>query len=152
IAHPKPELFGVDVTKSPVIQELLKKRSGYLHAVNSLNVEMYSSFRYIDDLKWGVVAQVPVETTQQAVKEFHRYLWKISIAAFIVVSIIAAFHALSTIKPLRRLYEAVDQVAKGNFKSTFVSIAGKDEISILSARFNEMIESLNFTRNELLNK
>ncbi|MFD1736717.1 EAL domain-containing protein [Bacillus salitolerans] len=152
VAHPRQDLFGQDVSDNKIVQELLAKNSGYLHVTNTLNVELYSSYQYVPEVEWGVVAQVPVESTLVSVKEFNKSLWAVSVIVMILITILAAIHAIMTIKPLRKLSLAVDQVASGNFELPFDTITGKDEIGILSHKFSEMIHNLDVTRTELLQK
>ncbi|WP_456273224.1 EAL domain-containing protein [Bacillus sp. AK031] len=146
IAHPQKEMLAEDVSDNPAVMELLNKNSGYMSLVNEFEVEMYSSYEFIPGLEWGVVAQVPSETTLLGTKEFQKVLWVLSLIVLFLLTLISAIHAMATIKPLRKLYKAVDQIAKGNFQTSIEGMNGKDEIGLLSQRFNEMISSLQSTR------
>ncbi|MFD2682001.1 bifunctional diguanylate cyclase/phosphodiesterase [Bacillus seohaeanensis] len=149
IAHPKRAMLGVNVRDNPAVKALLNKKSGYMKLVNQFDAEMYSSYQYVPGLKWGIVAQVPVETTYLGMEKFHKFLLMASIIIVILLTMLTAYHSMRTIKPLRKLYEAVDHVAKGDYQASIENISEKDEIGILSRRFNEMISSLKVMRIEL---
>ncbi len=152
IAHPRKDMLGEDVTDNPAVQALVGKESGYMHLTNEFGIEMYSSYQYIPGLNWGVVAQVPVETTYIGMYEFHKSLWLLTSIIIILLTILAALHATLTIKPLRKLYEGVDQVAKGNYRTYIENIRRNDEVGQISSRFNEMIASIQTARKEVKEK
>lgn len=152
IAHPQKNMLGEDVSDNPAVKELLEKNSGYIHLVNEFNVEMYSSYKYVPGLEWGIVAQVPANTTLLGVKEFHKSLWLFTVIVIILLTLMSALHAMLTIRPLRKLHYVVDQVAKGNFQTHIEGIDKNDEVGILSHRFNQMISSLQSVRTDLQEK
>jgi len=149
IAHPQREMLGEDVSDNPAVQAILKKKTGYMELINQFDVEMYSSYQYIPGLEWGIVAQVPSETTYLGVKKFHESLWLSSIILIILLTFLAAIHTVKTMNPIRKLHYAVDQVAKGNFRSEIENDESKGEIGALIKRFNEMITSLNHAKKQL---
>jgi two-component system sporulation sensor kinase A len=138
ISHPSKERIGEDVSKNPVVRKLLKKQSGYQEVTNTKGITMLASFEYIPILEWGIVAQIPVDEIYQPYLAFQRSLWTISLVTFIVLSILTALYARQLIHPIRRLYLAVDQVAKGDYNQRIEKI-DNTEIGKLSNRFNEMI-------------
>jgi two-component system sporulation sensor kinase A len=138
ISHPSKERIGEDVSKNPVVRKLLKKQSGYQEVTNTKGITMLASFEYIPILDWGIVAQIPVDEIYQPYLAFQRSLWTISLVTFIVLSILTALYARQLIHPIRRLYLAVDQVAKGDYNQRIEKI-DNTEIGKLSNRFNEMI-------------
>jgi two-component system, sporulation sensor kinase A len=138
ISHPSKERIGEDVSQNPVVKKVLEKKSGYQEVLNSKGTWFFASFEHIPILDWGIVAQIPVDEIYQPYLTFQKSLWTISLVTFIVLSILTALYARQIIHPIRRLYLAVDQVAKGDYNQRIEKI-DNTEIGQLSNRFNEMI-------------
>jgi two-component system, sporulation sensor kinase A len=138
ISHPSKERIGADVSQNPVVKKLLEKQSGHLEVSNTKDHRVFASFEYIPILNWGIVAQIPINEIYQPYFAFQKSLWTISLITFIVLSILTALYARQIIHPIRRLYLAVDQVAKGDYNQRIEKI-DNTEIGKLSSRFNEMI-------------
>jgi two-component system, sporulation sensor kinase A len=138
ISHPSKERIGEDVSQNPVVKNVLEKKSGYQEVLNSKGTWFFASFEHIPILDWGIVAQIPVDEIYQPYLTFQKSLWTISLVTFIVLSILTALYARQIIHPIRRLYLAVDQVAKGDYNQRIEKI-DNTEIGQLSNRFNEMI-------------
>jgi two-component system, sporulation sensor kinase A len=137
ISHPVKERIGEDVSRNPVVKKLLKKQSGYQQVTNTRGIPMLASFEYIPILDWGIVAQVPVDEIYKPYWTFQKSLWTLSLITFILLSTLTALYAKQIITPIRRLYLAVDQVAKGDYYQQIDKI-DSTEIGKLSSRFNEM--------------
>ncbi|MGG3738064.1 cache domain-containing protein [Aeribacillus pallidus] len=138
ISHPSKERIGEDVSQNLVVKKVLEKKSGYQEVLNSKGTWFFASFEHIPILDWGIVAQIPVDEIYQPYLTFQKSLWTISLVTFIVLSILTALYARQIIHPIRRLYLAVDQVAKGDYNQRIEKI-DNTEIGQLSNRFNEMI-------------
>ncbi|TXC91009.1 EAL domain-containing protein [Metabacillus litoralis] len=152
IAHPKKDMIGINVSDNPAVRALLGEKSGYMELTNQFNIEMYSSYKYVPGLEWGIVTQVPAETTFLGVQKFHKSLWAITIILVILLTFLSVIHTIKTMNPIRKLHNAVDQVAKGNFQTFIKDVDSKDEIGKVLNRFNEMIQSLHSTRTQLKSK
>ncbi|MBA2876659.1 PAS domain-containing sensor histidine kinase [Thermaerobacillus caldiproteolyticus] len=148
ISHPSKERIGKDVSQNPIVKKLLKKQSGYQEVTNTNGITMLASFEYIPILDWGVVAQIPADEIYEPYFAFQKSLWTISLVAFIVLSILTALYARQIIHPIRRLYLAVDQVAKGDYNQRIEKI-DNTEIGKLSSRFNEMIQYIRQSKTNL---
>ncbi|WP_227937799.1 ATP-binding protein [Alkalihalobacillus deserti] len=141
LSHPLPDRIGEDESSNLVVQKVLKKQSGYEEVINSNNIPMLASYRYIPILDWGVVAQVPVSYTQIYFKTFQDTLFYLSFVLFLFLSIFTALYTRQIIKPIKELEIAVGQVAQGYYsKRMNVKQINNTEIGKLSKRFNEMAE------------
>lgn len=138
ISHPDKRQIGEDVSQNSVIKKLMKKQSGYEQVTDTNGIPMIASFEYVPILDWGIVAQVPVEEIYKQYWTFQKSLWTLSVITFILLSIFTALYARQIIIPIRRLYFAVDKVAKGDYHQQINEI-DNTEIGQLSHRFNEMI-------------
>lgn len=81
--------------------------------------------------------------------ELENTLWRLQIAAILAVaggSLLGALVGLvatgATVRPLRRLTVTAEQVASTRDLSTRLPVHGKDEISRLTATFNDMLRAL----------
>lgn len=139
ISH--PDRIGEDVSTNKVVQMVLNRQSGYDEITNTQGVRMLASFQYIPTLDWGVIAQVPVSDTDVYFQTFQNSLLIFSLLLFFFLTIFTALYARQMIKPLRKLYESVGQVAKGNYSERINrKHIDHTEIGLLSKRFNDMAE------------
>ncbi|TWI59084.1 ATP-binding protein [Halalkalibacter nanhaiisediminis] len=139
ISH--PDRIGEDVSTNKVVQMVLNQQSGYDEITNTQGVRMLASFQYIPALDWGVIAQVPVSDTDVYFQSFQNSLLIFSLLLFFFLTIFTALYARQMIKPLRKLYESVGQVAKGNYSERINrKHIDHTEIGLLSKRFNDMAE------------
>ncbi len=139
ISH--PERIGEDASSNAVIQKVLNKQSGYEQVVNTKGVSMFASYQYIPVLDWGVVAQVPVSYTQVYFKAFQNSLFLFSLLLFFFLTIITALYTRQIIKPIKKLYESLGQMARGNYSERIhPHQIDHTEIGQLSKQFNEMAE------------
>jgi len=151
ISHPNEERIGEDVTKNPVVDKLITERStdlGYEMVTNTEDMPMYASYQFVPELDWGLVAQVPVSETMEPFKLFRNALAVVSILILFPLSLLTMLHARQIIKPIQRLYEAVDRVAKGDFEQ-YIDDLDNSEIGRLSHRFNEMIHFIREAREKI---
>jgi two-component system, sporulation sensor kinase A len=151
ISHPQNERIGEIVSQNPVIAKLMKRESGFQRVVNSKGILMLASFQYIPILNWGVVAQVPIEETYESYYSFRTPLWIFSFFCMLFLSFLTALYATRIIRPIQKLYLAVDQVAKGNYEQRIDEI-DRSEIGELSTRFNEMSDYIRFAKLDLHQK
>jgi two-component system, sporulation sensor kinase A len=151
IIHPQKERIGENVSQNPVVAQLMRKQSGYQHVMNTKGIAMLASYQYVPVLNWGIVAQVPIEETYESYYSFRIPLWIFSFFCILFLSFLTALYATRIIKPIQKLYMAVDQVAKGNYEQRVDKI-DRSEIGDLSARFNEMIDYIRFARADLHEK
>jgi two-component system sporulation sensor kinase A len=103
---------------------------------------MYASYQYIPTLKWGVIAQVPVESTEESYAFIMYSLFILLSIMIIPFSVIIAWFSNRTLRPIQKLYRAVDQVSKGNYEQ-YVESTDASEIGQLTESFNRMIDSIN---------
>ncbi len=74
--HPQVERIGSDVANNPVIDAVLKGRSGQMRQVNSRGVDMLAGYAYVAAADWGIVVQRPVELALRELSDLMmRVLW-----------------------------------------------------------------------------
>lgn len=144
ISHPNNSRIGESARENAVVQKIITEKSteiGYQEVLNSDKIAMYASYQFVPELEWGIVAQVPVEETWQTFRTFQHILWFVSLLTIIPLSLLTALYARQIIKPIHRLYDAVDQVAKGDFEQ-YIEQTDNSEIGQLTQRFNDMIHHI----------
>jgi two-component system, sporulation sensor kinase A len=148
ISHPLPERIGEDVSTNKVVEEVMKGESGYKRVVNTKGVLMYASYDTVSILNWGIVAQVPAAETYTAANVFRQSLWLYAVLIFIALSVFTGIYAYQIIKPIQRLYKAVDNVAKGDYTQHIAQV-DKSELGKLTTRFNEMTTMIQQSRAQI---
>lgn len=139
IAHQNQDRIGENVSQNPVVKKIIsEQKSGYQEVINTKGVPMYASYQFVPTLEWGLVAQVPVEETYSAFYAFLQSISMFSLVIIISLSVLTAVYARQIIRPIQKLYHAVDQVARGDYEQKIEKL-DKSEVGQLSSRFNEMI-------------
>lgn len=151
ISHPKSEYIGEEALDNAVVRKLITERSdqlGYETVTDLDGVGMYASYQFVPELEWGIVAQVPISETMKSFNSFRNALALVSILIIFPLSLLTALHARQIIMPMKRLYEAVDRVANGDFEQ-YIDDLDNSEIGRLSHRFNEMIHFIREAREKI---
>ncbi|MEI6823909.1 MAG: PAS domain-containing protein, partial [Bacteroidota bacterium] len=73
--------------KSQAISKALSGKSGFIKNIDYRNKDVYSSYAYIPELKWGITCEIDVDEINQNL--FHDF--KIILAISILIAIISAF-------------------------------------------------------------
>ncbi|HJV47262.1 MAG TPA: EAL domain-containing protein, partial [Bacillota bacterium] len=156
--HPQKERIAEDVNENVVVKELMQGNSGYQKVTNLQGSDMLASYRFIPYLHWGIVAQIPVESTLFSLEAFEDRIEKLALLLLLPLIILVGLHTRRTIEPIKRLQKAVDEVTNGNYDG-HIPTNGKNEIEVLFQQFNNMVDTirqnrknLNLKRQELLEK
>ncbi|MBL0385302.1 EAL domain-containing protein [Tumebacillus sp. ITR2] len=150
ISHPDHYRIGEDISQNEVVQEVLKHQdAGYRKVTNTKGILMDASFAFVPEVGWGVVAQVPDAASLDSFFSFRNTLQLLSLIVLVPLALVTALLALQIIKPIRTLYDAVDQVARGDYESDLALKASKNEIGQLSKRFNEMFQTIRNAREQI---
>ncbi|HJV46372.1 MAG TPA: EAL domain-containing protein [Bacillota bacterium] len=146
--HPDKKRIAEDVHQNSVVEALLERKSGYRKVTNLQGVEMLASYRYMPYLRWGVVAQIPVENTYYPLRALKEAVGKYFLFLLLPLIFIVAFYTRRTIQPVKQLQRAVHEVTNGNY-DYHISTHGKTEIGALFQRFNEMVANIRENREDL---
>ncbi|WP_203363961.1 PAS domain-containing sensor histidine kinase [Bacillus sp. REN10] len=151
ISHPDVTQIGKDMSNHPAVQKLKKHESGDIGAIKQKDLDYFASFEYVPLMDWGVVMEVPKEDVYYQYHLFMKALFIMSLFVVVILSVLTALYAQDLVKPIRRLYTAVDLVAKGDDRQRISTIV-KGEIGVLSTRFNEMVEHMRTSKLNLQRK
>ncbi|WP_019533843.1 ATP-binding protein [Paenibacillus ginsengihumi] len=148
LSHPDNQRIGHDASEYPLVRRLMNQESGYEEASPLFDLMAYASFRYVDFLGWGIIAQIPATDIFESAQAFQSRLLPLFLLVTLLLSLLTALYARQIIKPIRRLYQAVDQVARGNYVHRIAKI-DRTELGKLSIRLNEMIDSLQAAKEDI---
>ena len=149
IAHRDPDRIG-EQGANPIVQKLLNGESGYEKTYNYEGIPFYASYKYIPGLEWGIIAQVPVSSTYTLLQAFESSIWKIGFVSVLLLSFLTFFYAQKTLQPFHRMYNAIDHIAEGKYKQRLVvNFTWYPEMKKLVERFNEMVDNINASRQEI---
>jgi HD-GYP domain-containing protein (c-di-GMP phosphodiesterase class II) len=129
-------------------RDLLNRRE--LLVTNIDYSETMAPWEVRGDVDQGILGTALVKSFLVATSQVTRFQITLVVAiAFLLVFLVGYFIANIITRPLKHLVLASTQVAQGNFNVRLPTNTG-DEVSILTASFNEMIENLQASQNELL--
>lgn len=140
IAHPKQDMNTKDLGKEPYVQNGLKGNDG-ISIIDANGTKMFTAAMLHKETGWLVVYQKPYAQVMQESTQMLLVSVGVLIAALIVSILAGYFFAARMTKPIRKLAEASQQIADGNLRVT-VDIKDKNEIGVLAASFNTMIQHL----------
>lgn len=121
----------------------LEGKSGTMLAESYIGTENITAYTplEIDGLDWVAVARIDTAEAFEPVYEFTRNLVLSTLAIMLAVSLLSMLLAQVFTRPVRRLSEAVRDVAAGDLEVQ-VPATGRDEFGDLGRAFNDMSSSL----------
>ena len=150
IAHPDTERVTSRTTLRglPMVYRAVAGEEGDLEFEDSEGIQHLVVFKPIKELGWGVIVQVPVDEAYAPIRQVSRVSF---ICVLIVLAIALALSFLLTRKvtaPIKQLEKEMGEVAKGNL-DIYIQPATKDEMGTLTRSFNQMIQDLKRSREDL---
>ena len=77
--HPEPGRIGAVVVGNPVIESVLKGRSGQMRVVNSQGVDMLAGYAHVAAADWGVVVQRPTDLALRGLNDLMLRVLRLSV-------------------------------------------------------------------------
>jgi diguanylate cyclase (GGDEF)-like protein len=124
------------------------RRPGIQYYSSIDDVPVVGSFSPTPGLSWSVAAELPREAAYHALWRLRTMSILIVAALVIGVGLIAYLLGLLLVRPLDRLKEASDQVAKGDL-DVVLPVLGGGEVGALTHVFNNMVVKLREKSDEL---
>lgn len=147
ISHPDESRIGGLLVDNRVLNELQKGMSGYIRTL-SKGVPVYASYAYVPELNWSIVAQIPVSSTYTSLDLLKERIFHYVLHLLVPFMLLVGWYTHRMTRPIKQLYQAVDEVAKGNYEQS-IQTTSKNEIGILAMRFNEMTNKIRKNRQKL---
>lgn len=125
------------------VTRALTGESGTLLADDYLGRSSLTSYApvNVDGLNWVIIAQESYEEAMAPVEDFTRNLILSTAAMIIFVCLLSLVLAQVFVRPLRRLKEAANRIAKGD-EGVQVDAGTSDELADVATAFNDMSRSL----------
>ncbi|MBU4314741.1 MAG: PAS domain S-box protein [Actinobacteria bacterium] len=111
-------------------------------------IEVLSVHTHIPEMNWHLIAEIDVEEAFAPVTKLTQTLILVFVIILLFSILISSFTSRTITRPLRRLYEGIKEIMKGNLNYK-VSNTSTDEVGQLSRAFDEMTVNLKKSREEL---
>lgn len=160
ITHPNPALVFTETMESlaqkmnnpelaKIHQQVLLKRQGAVsYLSNALHQRVHENYKPVQIGGWGVVVGYDEAEFLHEVSAF-RWITSLSLGAtLILLSVIVLAVTHLALRPLGRLTEISDEIARGNLDCEIATPRGNDEVGRLTRSFLLMQETLK--KNQLL--
>ncbi len=141
-----------DRVDTPIIQSLLKNEKSFPESKDYRGADVLAVTRYLEKLGWGLVVKMD-KVEAFAPLENVKYVTIISgILVGVAIIIVSTFLGNSISRPIQKLRDIMNEVAKGKFDSK-IDVKGPKEIEELAKQLDIMrdtIENTNTHLNELV--
>ncbi len=141
-----------DRVDTPIIQSLLKNEKSFPESKDYRGADVLAVTRYLEKLGWGLVVKMD-KVEAFAPLENVKYVTIISgILVGVAIIIVSTFLGNSISRPIQKLRDIMNEVAKGKFDSK-IDVKGPTEIEELAKQLDIMrdtIENTNTHLNELV--
>jgi len=134
--------------EASVLDLLASARGGSLEYTRGDGLDMVGALTAIPGVEWTVVAQMPAAEAYAEVVQLRNSTFLLVSAILIVVGGIAYLLGVVIVRPLARLTDGAGAVAAGDL-SVDLPEAGRGEVGYLTEVFNEMVQRLKRSREEL---
>jgi|GEM_PF-1388420 len=114
---------------------------GVLEAVDYRGVNVLLAFRYIPQLKWGLIVKQDAAEAFMPIVELKNQVITIAIVSVVIIVIIVFVLAHGITHPILKLVQGANAVGKGILGHR-ISIKSRDEVGVLASEFNRMAEKL----------
>ncbi|MDR4509479.1 MAG: ATP-binding protein [Candidatus Brocadiaceae bacterium] len=145
--------FATSVSSVQDITCILSSRGeeGFLECFDYRNVPVFSAYRHIPILNWGLVAKQDVREAFAPIKKLRtRLIMFTGISIAIIISIIVLLTNRIT-QPILRLVQGVKAIASGNLDHR-ISVDSRTEVGLLAREFNDMAAKLKESYSDLEHK
>jgi diguanylate cyclase (GGDEF)-like protein len=148
IANSEGRIAGTSGAVVSDVLGVLQEAQGRAVEYTDDGTRMVGAMTAIPGLEWAVVAQMPAETAYAEVAQLRNSALLLVSVILVVVGGIAYLLGVVIVRPLARLTAGAGAVAAGDL-SVDLPEAGRGEVGYLTEVFNEMVERLRRSREEL---
>lgn len=136
-----------DEDLNTALEDDLKLKEELFQAAKPIELQIggksyLASSARIDPYEWHAVSLTPISV----IKQQHGIMLKVTLALAIVllitVGLISAWLSKSITSPIKKLLKSMSNFKRGDFNQN-VEVASRDEIGLLSQKYNEMVSETN---------
>ncbi len=108
IYHPDPSRINESIADHPLVQNIMKGKSGSAQIINNRGTEYFSGYAFVENTGWGIIAQTPTSVIDEPLRILTQKTILQSLPHLIVVLVfgwIISSHITSPINKLARFSE-----------------------------------------------
>jgi signal transduction histidine kinase len=154
IAHPfyAPYEFGPekypDKSVADLTEAMLSGETGWKNYFFE-GKEKVAAYAPIPSMGWSMAVTIPIEEFRAEAQAVRTRVIQVVILALILTIAGVSILSYNLLRPVRRLVEATDRLARGELDSE-IPVRSGDELGELTQSFNRMVRNLERTRDELV--
>lgn len=108
IYHPDPGQINKSIADHPLVQNIMKGKSGSAQIINNRGTEYFSGYAFVENTGWGIIAQTPTSVIEEPLRILTKKTIIQSLPLLLVVLVlgwIISSHITSPINKLARFSE-----------------------------------------------
>lgn len=133
--HKNPENVGIDIHDMPELQPILDGNKDFF-SYKFEGKTIYASVKKVDGISY--VATMPREDFLQDIYDIALTMLIVFVLAILVIVVVSAIIARNVFRPIPLMVESMKRAGQGDLSVRMV-VKSKDELSVLSASFNQMV-------------
>ncbi|MCI0438009.1 MAG: ATP-binding protein [Chloroflexi bacterium] len=149
LTPPQQASASPDVIVASGLMSTIGEKSSGLQYVDFLGTEVMGSYEPMEELGWGVVAELPVSQAFSDITEMRLVIAGASTLFFLLTVSASFLISRRVTKPLTILTAGAQAVGKGNL-SHRITVSSSDAIGLLARTFNEMAEDLQSAQSRMV--
>jgi signal transduction histidine kinase len=116
--------------------------------IDHLQVEVLTVYRYIEEMKWGLVLKMDTSEIFAPLHDLVRHVIYIALGVLVVTLLVSILIARTLTRPLADLVANARAVAAGQ-TPVYTTLQRQDEIGLLARSFREMVDTLRHQQQQL---
>ncbi len=116
--------------------------------IDHLQVEVLTVYRYIEEMKWGLVLKMDTSEIFAPLHDLVRHVVYIALGVLAVALLVSVLIARTLTRPLADLVANAQAVAAGQ-RPVYTTLQRQDEIGLLARSFREMVDTLRHQQQQL---
>jgi PAS domain S-box-containing protein len=142
--HFKDTALKINIPLKLIVPEsfmLDDKVEGIQKAIDYRGVDVLMAYRYIPQLKWGLLVKQDTSEAFKPVVELKNQVITLAIVCLLIITITVFVLAHGITQPLLQLVHGAQAIGKGDLGHR-ISVDSKDEVGVLALEFNRMAGKL----------
>lgn len=103
IYHPDPNRINESIADHPLVQNIMKGKSGSAQIINNRGTEYFSGYAFVENTGWGVIAQTPTSVIEEPLRTLTQKTLFQSLPLLLVVLVLGWIISSHITKPINRL-------------------------------------------------
>ncbi len=150
IAHTdRQKVLAVEhFSEAEILQDILQGNSASRVYTLQSGLETILAYAPIAAKNWGIILQQPTREAFATARDMQRMILMLMLGSLAVASLVAFFYTRNILRPVDRLIDGINRISRGDLYHRIEPL-GKDEISQLAEKFNDMSARLRNIQNQL---